>query len=90
MIYIRAVHMVGSVGHEHIASVCWLNGDSGISKRITTDAMINFIDAPNVVKVGGSDGPVAVGVVRPPGRKPYLRTHADGKWNDNLLALPRF
>jgi len=28
-----------------------------------------------------------VGVVRPAGGPPYLRTHADGKWNDNLLAL---
>lgn len=29
-----------------------------------------------------------VGVVRPAGRNPYLRTHADGDWNDNLLSLP--
>jgi hypothetical protein len=21
---------------------------------------------------------------------PYLRTHADGQWSNNLLALPRF
>lgn len=28
-----------------------------------------------------------VGVMRPSGVQPYLRTHADGKWNDNLLAL---
>ena len=29
-----------------------------------------------------------VGVVRPTdGRKPYLRTYADGYWNDNLLSL---
>jgi hypothetical protein len=28
-----------------------------------------------------------VGVVNGP-NGPYLRTHADGKWNDNLLALP--
>jgi hypothetical protein len=27
-----------------------------------------------------------VGVVNGPGGK-YVRTHADGKWNDNLLAL---
>ena len=27
-----------------------------------------------------------VGVVRETGKNPYLRTHADGKWNDNLLA----
>ena len=28
-----------------------------------------------------------VGVVNAP-NGPYLRTHADGQWNDNLLALP--
>jgi hypothetical protein len=28
-----------------------------------------------------------VGVVRPQGRAPYLRTYADGDWNNNLLAL---
>jgi hypothetical protein len=28
-----------------------------------------------------------VGVVRPVGRPAYLRTHADGDWNDNLLSL---
>lgn len=28
-----------------------------------------------------------VGVVRPPGRAPYLRTYADGDWNNNLLSL---
>lgn len=29
-----------------------------------------------------------IGVVRETGKVPYVRTHADGKWNDNLLALP--
>jgi len=28
-----------------------------------------------------------VGVIDGP-NGPYLRTHADGQWNDNLLALP--
>lgn len=28
-----------------------------------------------------------VGIVREAGRDPYLRTHADGYWNDNLLSL---
>ncbi len=28
-----------------------------------------------------------IGVVRAPGKTPYLRTHADGYWNDNLLSL---
>ncbi|MGH7802553.1 MAG: DUF3892 domain-containing protein [Thermodesulfobacteriota bacterium] len=28
-----------------------------------------------------------VGVVRERGKAPYLRTHADGYWNNNLLSL---
>ncbi len=28
-----------------------------------------------------------VGVVREGGKAPFLRTHADGYWNDNLLSL---
>ena len=28
-----------------------------------------------------------VGVVRQIGKQPYLRTHADGYWNNNLLSL---
>jgi hypothetical protein len=28
----------------------------------------------------------AIRVVREAGKLPYLRTYADGKWNDNLLA----
>ncbi|CAP63812.1 conserved hypothetical protein (plasmid) [Cupriavidus taiwanensis LMG 19424] len=28
-----------------------------------------------------------IGVVRDAGKAPYLRTHADGRWNNNLLAL---
>lgn len=28
-----------------------------------------------------------IGVVREVGKLPYLRTHADGRWNNNLLSL---
>lgn len=28
-----------------------------------------------------------IGVVRETGKAPYLRTYADGKWNNNLLSL---
>jgi len=28
-----------------------------------------------------------VGVVREAGKAPYIRTYADGKWNNNLLSL---
>jgi len=28
-----------------------------------------------------------IGVVREPGKAPYIRTYADGQWNNNLLSL---
>ena len=28
-----------------------------------------------------------IGVVRETGKAPYVRTYADGKWNNNLLSL---
>jgi hypothetical protein len=28
-----------------------------------------------------------IGVVREPGKAPYLRTYADGQWTNNLLSL---
>ena len=30
-----------------------------------------------------------VGVVREAGKAPFLRTYADGVWNNNLLSLPQ-
>jgi len=30
-----------------------------------------------------------VGVIYPQNHAPYLRTYADGNWNDNLLSLPQ-
>ena len=30
-----------------------------------------------------------IAVVRQAGKVPFLRTHADGDWNDNLLSLPQ-
>lgn len=29
-----------------------------------------------------------IGVVREPGKNPYLKTYANSKWNDNLQSLP--
>lgn len=88
--YITGVHLLGGNQHEHISSVRWLNTVDGVSNVSTVAAMVEWIDWGNASFVGGSDGRVSVGVVRPAGRPAYLRTHADGQWTDNLLALPRF
>ena len=61
--------------------------------RVTRELAIKKIDAKEeafytIDKTTGKK--VYVGVVRGDGNKaPYLRTYADGKWQDNLLALSR-
>jgi uncharacterized protein DUF3892 len=59
----------------------------GASWRWTRQQVIESIEANSntfFTLVGGTRANVAV--VNGPNGK-YVRTHADGKWNDNLLAL---
>lgn len=73
--------------HEHITHI----GNPAGQWRLTRELAIKKIDAKEeafytIDRPTGKK--VYVGVVRGDGNKaPYLRTHADGKWNDNLLAL---
>lgn len=89
MIAATAVHMVGGTRHEHIAEVRWRNlttGDSGNSSR---QQMVDWVRAnpgQAVVDHGGHRAYVGIIDATPP----YIRTYADGVWNDNLLALPRY
>jgi hypothetical protein len=75
-----------SSAREHITHIGNVTGQW----RLTREAAIGSIDSKvnAFYTVDRSTGKnVYVGVVREEGRVPYLRTHADGKWNDNLLAL---
>ena len=72
--------------HEHITHI----GNTAANWRMTREEAIRRIDAKQEAfyTVERTTGKKAyVGVVREAGKHPYLRTHADGKWNDNLLAL---
>ena len=89
-IYVVAIHMNGGTGHEHVASMIWVNESTMQSGISTTAIMVDFIDKNNAVKVSDGTTRVAVGVWRESGKIPYLRTYADNKWTDNLLSLPRF
>lgn len=71
--------------HEHITHI----GNQQDNWMLTREAAIRKIDA----KTGAfftvdktTNKRAYVGVVRESGKDAYLRTHADGKWNDNLLA----
>lgn len=88
MVYITAVHMENGNEHEHIASVRWRNPTDAQTGQNTRQEMVDWIRKGGVGKVKDGNADVDVGVVD--ANPPYIRTHADGKWTNNLLALPRF
>ncbi len=88
MRYIIAVHMSGGDNHEHIAEVQWRDAGSGQEGKSSRATMVAWIDAGGDARVKDSRGTVQVKVVR--AHPPYLRTYADNRPTDNLLALPRY
>lgn len=75
--------------HEHITEVRWTNPTTGATGDSTRQQMVDFLTGGAnraVVVAGGTE--VEIGVVN--AHPPYIRTHADGVWTDNLLALPHF
>ena len=87
-IYITARHMVGGSEHQHIAEVKWKKHSTGESDQSTRSTMVDWIEGGGDARVADGSSFVSVGVVNASPK--YLRTHADGKWTDNLLALPEF
>lgn len=72
--------------HEHITHV----GNPATGWKWTREDVIQSIDAKTntfYVIDPGNGKRSDVGVVRSSGKPPYIRTYADGDWNDNLLSL---
>ncbi|WP_437594961.1 DUF3892 domain-containing protein [Sorangium sp. So ce1000] len=87
VVYITNRRTSGGEGHEHITHVRWLNRATGKGTIIPTAVMVEWIKGKKgVAKVTDGKSTVTVGVVDKP--RPHLRTYADGKWTNNLLALP--
>lgn len=77
--------------HETITDYKWTNLQDSSTASSTKATMVDWIDNRGghaVVSSGSTQ--VDVGVVHPASGQPYLRTHADGTWNNNLLSLPTF
>ena len=73
-------------GHEHITHLGSATGNwkwtrEEVIKSIDAETNTFFVTDPQNGKRAN------VGVVRPSGRAAYVRTYADGDWNDNLLSL---
>jgi len=73
--------------HEHITQI------GGVGWKWPREAVIRSIEAKTntFYVIDPASGKKAyVGVVHPTdGRAPYLQTHADGRWTNNLLSLPQ-
>jgi hypothetical protein len=77
------ITLSGGQTHEHITHI----GFANLVKWNMQEGM-NFLGVRgNSLYVMDGRAMVEVNVVD--GDPPYLRTRADGRWTDNLLALPR-
>lgn len=89
MVRITAVRATGGTTHEHITHLRWMNSANAEVGTSTKQAVVEWLRQPGA-RAFVTDGTttVEVGVVEV--TPPYVRTYADGRWTNNLLALPRF
>lgn len=78
----------GGSTHEHIVAVAYLT--DGVKYSATTPEMVRFIEGGGVAYTLVNSKRADVGVKTSSSGRKYLQTHADGYWNNNLLALPDF
>lgn len=77
-----------SQNHQHITHI---GGIGSTGWRLTKASAVQRIESKKEAffTVDRDTGKkVYIGVVREAGTEPYLRTYADGKWSNNLLAQP--
>jgi hypothetical protein len=79
-------------GHEHISLLWWVNDQTGVTGVSNRDEMVRFVEEQGNQSVWCPDrDPLKTGQwvhVNSNGRIKYVQTVADGRWSDNLLALP--
>lgn len=77
--------------HESIVRYKWISEQDGSVGESDKPTMVAFVDnKQNHAYVKNGAARVSVGSVHPSSSPAYVRTYADGKWTDNLLALPTF
>jgi hypothetical protein len=90
-IRITTVRLSDGQQHEHIVHLWWTNPATSKNGDNTRAEIVAWIeDKGGKAYVEDARGNRAdVGVRTPTHGQKFLQTHADGKWTDNLLALPR-
>jgi hypothetical protein len=85
-----AIRLSGGSGHQHIVNLWWNGPGVGESGNDTRANLVSWVERGGSAYVLDAQGHRSeVGVVTPDYGAKYLRTYADGYYNDNLLALPR-
>jgi len=76
--------------HDAISVLGWENEATGQRSRITRDELYNWIKLEKGVAyvIDGGGNKAFVGTRENIYGTRYVQTYADGKWTDNLLALP--
>ncbi len=84
---IDAVDREPTLGHEAISAI----GNLGEKWSMSTRAVILRIESKSArffVWDKLSDERAEIGVVRREGQEPHIKTYANGRWANHLLALP--
>jgi hypothetical protein len=90
-IKITHIRVDGDVRHEHITHLWWTDPASGKVGNNTRARVVSWIEDEHgkAYVDDGLGNRADVLVVTPANGPKYLRTYADGRATDNLLALPR-
>lgn len=91
-IRITHIRLAGTAAsHENITDLKWIDESDSNTGTNSKASLVEWIDSQGGhAYVGPRHSKVTVGVVKPAGLRPFLRTYADQTWNNNLLALPGF
>ena len=76
--------MSGGTDHEHIIRVKGPGFDSSVAE------VVSMIESGRASFYVNGSKPAQVGVRTSTSGRKYIQTHADGYWNNNLLALPTY
>ncbi|TFB18210.1 DUF3892 domain-containing protein [Microbacterium sp. 3H14] len=75
---------------DEIVRYKWRSNETSESGENDKPSLVAWVEDDGKAYVGSGSGRSLVGVVKPSNGQPYLRTYADGQWNNNLLSLPTF
>jgi hypothetical protein len=90
-VLLRGIELSDSFGSPEPLAFWWTDPESGLWHRNSVDQLVAFLEDGSgrvLIEVDGRRVDVAVSGPDRQGRR-VLRALVDGRWTDDLLALPR-